>query len=231
MAVLVGSYAYFMTGWKRKHQRLQNKLSKLRCEVQEEERFRFAEDLHDDLGTLLTAIRYSISSTCGRSEADQQRLMENCSRLDEAIHQVRGMAGNLRPVFLERSGLEEALYQFVSTLTERFTGRLQLVYEVPTILPSDANLHLYRIVQELLFNAAKFTTRGPVRLLLREKAGQLHIYYKDKGPGFALTQVAGQGIKNLYSRTRLLGGELHLQTQPGGSTEYYITIPINHGSH
>jgi signal transduction histidine kinase len=205
----------------------------------EQERKRWARELHDDtlqglagLGVLLGSALRGGSSDVMRSgiEAAQAQIREEVAKL-------RGLIAELRPAALDEIGLRAA----VEGLIERTaaTQGLDISAEVGLAsdggaprLPPEVENTAYRIVQEALTNAAKHSGASRVEVWLQESADRLEIAVRDDGSGFEPSAPGGGfGLTGMRERVEMLGGALALESSPAGlGTLVRATLPLHRPS-
>jgi two-component system, NarL family, sensor kinase len=196
-------------------------------ELLEHERNRIANDLHDDLGPLVSIACTLIQNSTGASEDDQLFLRKAEQALQELNEKFRETARNLSTDVLHANGLQYSI--------ERFLNRCKLVskidFELKCKLEFQPNsrfgLQVYRIVQELVHNAMKHSDAGKVQLKLVIKNNQLYLFYEDDGIGLPTgTVTEGMGIKGMRSRVMMLNGFMDVQDRKQGGTRFYFSLPI-----
>ncbi|MBI4538268.1 MAG: sensor histidine kinase [Gemmatimonadetes bacterium] len=200
--------------------------------VAEEERRRIAKDLHDDTAQTLAALLVRVRLAQGVKDAElRDALLDEIRQaIADAMERVRFSARGLRPPALDALGLVAALEAHVRSITdatgidiEFHTGPLE-----GTLSP-DAELALYRIVQEALANVIRHSRATCVQVTLRVTSGQVIAKIQDNGRGFAvehtLAQTKGFGLFGMRERTEYLGGRLEICSQPGEGTCIEVSIP------
>ena len=210
-------------------------LSQRVLEVQEQERRRVAVELHDELGQLLTAIKINLQLSERLKEpqplAELQR--ETIGIVEDAIQQVRRLATTLRPSMLDDLGLAPAL----QWLCEQSAGRAGLRLRFHHVrnqprLASDIETACFRIVQEAMTNITRHAQASGVDVTLEYVDGQLRLRIRDDGCGFALDDTVRRaqggsslGVLGMQERATLIGGSLHIQTQPGQGSTVELVCP------
>ncbi|HHV15863.1 MAG TPA: HAMP domain-containing protein [Gelria sp.] len=205
--------------------------------AQEEERNRIAADIHDGVlqmivGTLyeIRAVRNILPDKPARALA-KMSLLENL--LSDTIVEMRGVISDLRPPLLEDMGLLVALKHQIK--------RICLIYQIPINfnitgepyrLEFSVEVMLFRIIQEMIQNAAKHS--GASSIDLNIDFGELFFttYLKDNGCGFDLSQLdfeknGGMGLAILKERTHTIGAQVKIHSQKGEGTEILLTLPID----
>ncbi|WP_019990597.1 ATP-binding protein [Rudanella lutea] len=206
-------------------------------EGQEEERRRFARELHDGIGQMLTGLKLhaeKLKSTTTLDDRQRARFAELCDLIYETIQTTRQVSYNLMPSTLSDFGLGATL-NLLAEQTTRSSGT-EVVYEGPresTHLSPAQEIGLYRIAQEALHNAVKYARALQIIIHLRHEANRVELTVRDNGQGFRPDQRPPDsgplpvlsGLENMRTRARLLHGELNLQTSPGSGTEITVSIP------
>jgi len=187
-------------------------------ETQESERKRLAEDLHDSVGQVLSAIKlnlHRLDKNC-INDATQPLLADTRKLADECIQEIRNIIQNVLPPVLTDYGLLVAL-EALSTKVEQAT-HIKVKFNkniADQRFPHEIELALYRIAQELFGNAIKHSDATVVYLSISMEAGYLIMEFKDNGIGFNLDDVKhGFGLKNLQSRVQLISGEINTYSKP-----------------
>jgi signal transduction histidine kinase len=200
--------------------------------TQEEERKRISRDLHDDVGTKLSALKLFLSSL--KNNIDKQRyqqvqqLAANSEQLiNETIRDVREMLLNLSPGVLEEFGFTVAIEGLVSKINQTGTIHFELsVFGLTGNLKREYELALYRITQELINNVLKHSGAQNVSLQIGYRDEKVVIMIEDDGHGFDVeAHKEGYGLKNLAARTKLLNGTINIDSKPGKGTSVSIEVP------
>jgi PAS domain S-box-containing protein len=207
--------------------------------VREEERARIARELHDDLGQLLTGLRFDLSWLATRlsgtplraDEVVLERVREMNGRVDEILQSVRRIATELQPSVLEDFGLPAALEWQVESFQARTGIRCDAVIgpNLPRLRTALAT-GVFRIVQEALTNAARHAQPRHVRIGLRTEGDVLVVEVGDDGRGITDAERAGfgsLGLLGMHERARRLGGELLVQGLPGRGTTVAARLPLD----
>jgi len=204
--------------------------------TQESERRRLADDLHDLIGQNLTALGIELSALKARLPPEARseaapRLDAMGALIDGTIEAIRGVMTELRPPALEEFGLMAALRWHASSFGKR-TGMKTAVSASPRDirLPKDAELALFRIVQEALTNAAKHSGGTSVEIDLRAEGGRVKLEVRDDGRGFPdpvgarLERRGGWGLPAMRERAEAHGGSVRIEF-PGRGTRVVVEIP------
>lgn len=199
-------------------------------ETQESERKRLAEDLHDSVGQVLSAIKLNLHrlNKNNGDEASQPLLAETRKLTDECIQEIRNIIHNVLPPVLTDYGLNEAIeglcLKFAKSTNINVDLRKKLDGERPK---QEIELAFYRIAQELFGNAIKHAQATIIHLTLTKENGWLVMEFKDNGKGFDLAQIKhGFGLKNMESRVQLIGGEVKVYTKPNSGTITIVRVAL-----
>ncbi|MBX7124743.1 MAG: sensor histidine kinase [Cyclobacteriaceae bacterium] len=195
---------------------------------QEEERKRFAADLHDGLGQMISAVRLSLSS----EQPDPVAVRHALQSLNDMNGEIRQIAFNLMPQVLVKSGLTDALTEFAKRLT--MTGKVKVdvqAFDVDPNLSAETKIALYRVCQEWVNNVIKYSGCTRINLQLVQHDYELVITIEDDGQGFdatVLQQGRGNGWRNIQSRLALVKGEFEIDSIPGrNGTTVVISAPAS----
>jgi signal transduction histidine kinase/ligand-binding sensor domain-containing protein len=202
--------------------------------AQEEERKRISRDLHDDIGTKLSALKLFISSLELKASASHQEeivsLAQNSEQfIQEVVRDLRSLLINLSPTVLEDFGYTNAVEGLVNKINE--TGLIHFdlnVFGFKQRLQKDYELALYRITQELINNILKHADAKNISLQTGLRDDKIVLIIEDDGKGFDMNlHRDGYGLKNLETRTKLLHGKMIIESIPGKGTTTLIEIPYN----
>lgn len=209
---------------------LELKSMKSLIEGQEKERNRIAKDLHDGLGANLSTIKLFIESQRDKYDAAIQTQFLNplAKNIDDACLETRSISHDLRPFSL-KYGFNSALGDLVKK-AQTALPQTEVIFDSygkePQISEEIA-LMVYRIVQELLNNAAKYAQATQITLQIFYEPDQLSVHVEDDGQGFDLQKVKeGNGLGNIRSRVDYLGGQVIWQAAPQQGTAVILSVPL-----
>lgn len=200
---------------------------------QENERKRFAQDLHDGMGQLLSSLRLVLDTVHRNTTTDERvTVMDKAEGLLHEMHQeIRSIAFNLMPQTLIQVGLIEALKEMAERLNHS-TGVVIRVgsFDIPDRLSEVQEISLYRIAQEWVNNIIKYAEASLVEIQFVGHEQEISVTIEDNGKGFdprKLEQGEGNGWKNIRSRSNLLKGQLEIDSQPGkNGTTFILKVPV-----
>jgi PAS domain S-box-containing protein len=201
--------------------------------TEENERERFAKNLHDDLGPLLSSIKLYINSLNVSNEKEKQEFIINQLNdvVKEAITTTKDVSNDLSPHILINYGLVSAIESFLNKVpanmktgfktdltTERYSNTIENSF--------------YRIIKELINNTLKHANASIIQIELNEIGQQLSMKYSDNGKGFDPEKISkgknsGMGLSNIISRAKSLDGNYNFQASKGKGFSFTINIPIN----
>ena len=217
------------------HQRRAVKFSeeKIRSEIStlEKDRARIVADLHDELGPLLSTVRMQLNSLETPIKQDHLLIDKASGHLDNVLERIREISRDLMPQALLRKGLQTALEEFINELNSGSKTFLALEVATKLELPKDYEIHIYRILQEIINNAVKHAHATNISVQIEQTPAQVHLLVTDNGCGFVPDAInpdsIGLGLKNIMSRVDIMKGDVYLDSSPGKGTRYSIEIPLN----
>lgn len=197
----------------------------------DKERTRMAQDLHDELGPALTVIKFEVDSAEAKTMEDNELLRKASLQLDEAVNKVREIARNMIPSSLVRKGLEAALQEIVRQTNDHTALHISFSYEVPQPVSQDLSINIYRMIQEVVQNAVKYSGAELLVIKIKSEGKKLTVFCEDNGRGFdyeaKLAEGEGLGLRNFRSRVDLVGGKLQVASVKGKGTQYIFELPLN----
>lgn len=197
----------------------------------ENERKRIAREIHDGLGSLLTAMKMDLSllrmETKEPTREFRQRLYSMQRILEDAVQTTRQIASELRPAVLNLG-----LLAAVEWLAENFRQRsgiacsIEACGEIP--LADVRATALFRIIQESLTNIARHAHASEVTINITQEDDKLRLAIADNGCGFDPAAIGNQsfGLLGISERLEALAGNLVIDSSPGRNTTLHITMPI-----
>lgn len=213
----------------RKH--IESRILDAIIKTEEHERERFAKNLHDDLGPLLSSIKMYINSFTATRDANKQEYIINQLNeiVKEAITTTKEVSNDLSPHILINYGLVAATDSFL----KKVPSTIKAIFE-HELISERLSIHIenstYRIIKELINNSLKHSKADKIFIKLKEQNNYLSLEYSDNGIGFELSDMnksEGMGFSNIISRAKALNSIYEFQSKPGKGFLFKIKIPIH----
>lgn len=197
---------------------------------QEQEKKRFAKDLHDGFGQLITALRMNISGLGDEKRIENKvALFEQAENILSEMHkEIRQIAFDLMPETLVQHGLLPALKEFTQRLSVNGKVHVEVQsYDFEGRLVEIQEISLYRIVQEWCNNVIKYSGADKIEIQIVNDTDELRLTVEDNGNGFDISTLAqgmGHGWKNIQSRVKLIKGEIDIDSSPGTKGTILVVV-------
>jgi PAS domain S-box-containing protein len=213
-------------------------MSRKLIEAHEQERTRIGRDLHDDVVQRLALLSLELE---GVQEDIPDAASELRTRIGALGNQTTQIADDVQLIShelhskLEYLGIVEAAKNFCKEFGERQKVEIDFQsHDVPTALPTDLSLSLFRVLQEALRNATKHSGVKRFEVRLWGSTGEIQLTISDLGAGFdaeTALKSTGLGLTSMQERLRLVGGELSINSQPKkGGTTIHARVPFDSSS-
>jgi two-component system, NarL family, sensor kinase len=213
----------------RKNLKLQRQLALSEISSLEQERSRIAADLHDDLGPLLSAIKFRINSVSTDNKEDKEEINTSSKILDDAIVRLREISNNLLPTSLIRKGLIGAVEELVALHNQNGQLRIKFEYSSDINITQEKKIHLFRMTQEAIYNCLKHAEATRLLISLKQENGLLRLMITDNGHGMVnnvASSGGGRGLISLSNRASIMGGALVIHSEPNKGTILDFEIPV-----
>ena len=203
--------------------------------VREEERTRIAREVHDELGSLLVALKMDVNwldkRLCDMEPSGdaaglplQERMRSKCRhmsvQIESAVENVGRIITDLRPSILDHQGLWAALdwqaHEFVKSAEISLDWRMDVA--PGSVVPAPADIEVFRIFQEMLSNVGRHAQASHITVSIHADDQQLSIRVQDDGRGAeprAFEAANAYGIMGMRERALRLNGSIHIQSKPG----------------
>jgi len=212
----------------------QRALSARLLSLQDEERRRFARELHDSVGQQLAALKMALSILQPKLRGDTT--LQDCMRLlDDSIAETRTISHLLHPPLLDEAGLNSASRWFVEGFGKRSGIDVNLdIHDGTSRLPAPVELVLFRVLQESLTNVHRHSGASRADVSLRLLGNRVTLRVKDYGRGMPQNVLqsireerasVGVGLAGMTERIREMGGRLEIYSSPAG-TEILARVPV-----
>lgn len=200
--------------------------------TEENEKRRFAKDLHDGLGPLLSTVKMSLSSLIARiSDPSDKAILNNTNHLvNEAISTIKDVSNNLSPHILSNFGLASAIGAFTTKINQTRTVEIDFKSNMENLrLENDKEVVMYRAVCELINNSIQHSGASKIDIELNKHEKFVTLQFYDNGRGFDTSTLSkedtkGMGLSNIETRVRTVEGVFILESTPGKGTSALIKM-------
>lgn len=222
MLVMSSFFIYVVIRSQRKIRHKQIEMFNAVIDAQEREQVRIARDLHDQIGPVLSIIKSQLDviDESRLNDVDREIKKDVQEHLTAAMNDVRSISHNLIPKTFSEYGFVKSLEYYIIRLKDFNDIQVKLDCQYwPSNLGHSFEITLFRVLQELFQNTCKHAKASEISLQISISNDVLTIKYSDNGIGIHHSNSGnvGIGIKNIKSRTQLLGGEINLEhLQDGG---------------
>lgn len=214
---------YEITERKRVEEELQRMMTRI-IDVQEEERKVLSRNLHDGIGQNLYSHLITISRI--QAEIDHPLLQQMHDETSNLIKDVREISWELRPSVLDDLGLLPAIRSYLVRYAEFYEIDVEFECGLLTRLDSNAELTIYRIIQEALTNIRKYAYVDKAKVIMREEADHIRVLIEDNGQGFDhKSNTSGVGIFSMEERAKSAGGLVEIYSAPMKGTKIVLELP------
>lgn len=243
MLLLAGGIFFFFVTYQKRLLQKQLELNKVKHNQQEQilrntikaiekERKRIAQDLHDEVGAMLSVVKLNVGRIERKSEEEKAKTLarETKNYLDDVITQVRRISRALLPPSLEKLGLFYALKELANWVNKSDQLQIECWKSGEQFrFESQQELAIFRVVQELMNNAIKHANATLIKVNTRFSNNTLAISFSDNGKGFKIKEITstGLGLKNLASRSKMAGASFKMKSVEGKGTTAIIYLEIN----
>uniref|UniRef100_UPI0032174A02 sensor histidine kinase n=1 Tax=uncultured Draconibacterium sp. TaxID=1573823 RepID=UPI0032174A02 len=243
MLLLAGGIFFFFITYQKRLLQKQLEINRVRQEqqrvvlqntiqAQEKERKRIAQDLHDEVGAMLSVVKLNVGRIEKKSDEGKAKTLatETKTYLDDVITQVRRISRALLPPSLEKLGLFFALEELAGWVNKAEQLQIKCWKSGDQFrFDSRKELALFRVVQELLNNSIKHSNADLININVRFFYKSVAIAIRDNGQGFNFDEKmnTGLGLKNLVSRTEMAGARFKMSSVPGKGSKAIIFLNIN----
>ena len=208
---------------------------------QEEERKRIAKELHDGIGQLLTTLKMTfenINSESFELDKEKRRFREGKELIQDTINEIRNISFNLMPSVLSDFGIASAL-KLLCNQTAHNTIKMITFKDsrwIPIRLEKNVEIGLYRIAQEALNNAIKYSEADEITIELGRNEDMIELSIIDDGKGFHVNATVEQpakdtkrnGLSNMEERAEMIGGTVSILSNDGIGTTVKAIIPLQY---
>jgi PAS domain S-box-containing protein len=210
-------------------------VSRRLIEAHEEERAWIARELHDDFNQRIALLKVKVDrmkeNYSGANVNVRQGLEEVSGIISDLGSDIQTLSHRLHSSKLEYLGIEAAAASFCKELSQQHNVRITFrSRHLPTKLPREISLCLFRVLQEGLQNAVKHSGAPRMEVQLEHKSAEIRLTVQDTGTGFdpeAAVRKHGLGLTSMRERLKLVGGQLSVESNPRQGTTIQATIPLH----
>jgi signal transduction histidine kinase len=200
--------------------------------TEENERKRFAKDLHDGLGPLMSTVKMSLSALGERiKDPTDTVILNNTNHLvNEAINTLKDISNNLSPHVLSNFGLSSALSAFIAKINQTKAIEIDFKSNMEDLrLESEKEVVVYRAACELINNSIRHSGASRIEIDLNKHEKFITLQFYDNGRGFDTSSLGsedtkGMGLSNIETRVKSVDGVFILESTPGKGTSALIKI-------
>jgi PAS domain S-box-containing protein len=203
--------------------------------IREEERTMIAQEIHDELGQVLTALKIQVSLLATKLNKDQEPLKQKINSLsemiDSSVESVQKISAKLRPGILDELGLIAAIEWQTEEFEKMTNIKCSLVLPKEELtLEKDKSTAIFRIFQESLTNIARHSEATRVQLSLLNYQSNIYLEIQDNGKGITQEQIRdfkSLGIHGMEERALVFGGQVSIEGIAGKGTKVKVEIPMD----
>jgi signal transduction histidine kinase len=241
LLVLLFSFLFFVFIWYRRKRNkhiqerellvmtYKNELLKTQLETQEQSYYQISQELHDNIGQLLSSTKVLLQVAILQSSGIHPSVITAEQTIDKAIKELRLLSKSFNKEWLEQFNLIENLQTEAKRVNIKGSLEAEFSSDCKSLLLETENqIMLFRIVQEALQNCIKHANANLIKIRVHQFDKHLQLTIQDNGKGFEIDEVINNslGLKNMIHRTTLLGGRINWQTSEELGTIVTIDIPL-----
>jgi PAS domain S-box-containing protein len=199
-------------------------------EAQERERSRIARELHDDICQRLALLSMELDqANSNTNEPPAMSLGDIQKHCVEIANDVQSLSHQLHSSTLDYLGIVSAVRGFCEELSRQH--KINIAFReknVPKHLPKDISLCLFRVAQEALHNAVKYSGTNQFTVEIYGTFDEIHLAVTDRGVGFQVESAKGHGLGliSMYERVHLVHGTFSIDSKPGEGTKVVAVVPL-----
>jgi PAS domain S-box-containing protein len=213
-------------------------VSRRLIEAQEQERTRIARELHDDIGQRLALLAIQLQelhlNSPDLSPDVRSHTGELCRRTNEIATDIQSLSHELHSSKLQYLGIAAAIRGFCREFSEQQNVEIDFQnHDLPSHLPPDTSLCIFRVLQEALHNSAKHSGVRHFEVRLWTALSEIHLTVSDSGSGFdsqVAKEVKGLGLISMEERVKALGGTFSIESHPKRGTTIRARVPLRSDS-
>lgn len=235
--ILLFLYRRRHSRWQRERQQLklsyEQELLKARLEIQEQTFRNISQEIHDNIGQVLSLVKLNIyTMDIAQPALLEQKIEDSKNLVSKAIHDLRRLSRGLSMDYIADLGLPKAIEHELEMIKK--SGDYETVFQTEGssfALDRQKELIIYRILQEILNNIIKHSAARKIIIYLRYRPEEFKLTVTDNGIGFDLTPLndntsSGLGIRNMHNRAQLIGAGFLISSTLEQGTSVMITVPV-----
>ena len=223
----------FVSAFMTEARHTQESLRQMVCNLinaQEQERARIGRELHDDINQRLALLAIELGQLQEHPSDVASRVQQIRQKTDEVSRDVQSLSHDLHPSKLEYLGVVAGMRSWCNEFAERQGMEIDFETDVSSRIPAEVGVCLFRVLQEALHNAAKYSEVKHIEVRLAERSHAVHLMVSDSGRGFDLEPAMlgkGLGLTSMRERVRLVDGTISIESKPMGGTTVRVCIPFD----
>ena len=204
-------------------------VSRKLLEAQEQERNRIGRELHDDVSQQLAMLAVDLEQLRDNPSEVQSRVQELLKQTTELSDGVQALSHELHSSKLEYLGVVGGIKSWVTEFGQRQRMEVDFKHEISSAVPFEVGLCLFRVLQEAVHNATKYSGVKRIEVQLVEHANEVHLIINDSGRGFdieAARRGRGLGLTSMQERVKLVNGAITIESKPSAGTSIRVRVPL-----
>jgi len=212
----------------------EGKIVRAVIEAEEKEKKRFAKDLHDGLGPLLSSIKLYLSVLAKTKEESkkEEAARKTLEIIDEAIASIKEISNNMSPHVLSNFGLAAAIKSFCNRING--TKAVEIIFNSNMLekrIDHNVEVILFRVAEEMVHNTIKHAKASSIQINLNLEANTITLIYLDDGVGFDMGSILeekrnGMGLSNIFNRVESIRGKYVINTGKGKGMKAKIEVDL-----
>jgi signal transduction histidine kinase len=229
IAIVIVFFVVSVIRYHKRYIQMQKEKTQVQIMIQEQERKRIANDLHDSLGPMLSTVKLYMHSIMVNDDADKQSLDKASNYIDETISNLREISYNLLPNSLNRNDLVMVLKEYISRINSHSVLKIHFDAAKNIAIPKKTELHLFRIIQEIVQNTIKHAGATNLKLIIARNPEGLLLISEDNGKGFDPTLIkeksGGLGLRSMENRCEMIDATFKIVTAKNAGCKIIIKVP------
>lgn len=224
--------------WHKAEEKLKDqkkKMTSLIIKAQEDERKRVSQELHDGIGQMLYSILISLRTL--KRMVSEEKVITSIKEIEtltsNTMNEVKNIAHMLRPSALDDLGFIPAIRSHIEKFSKTFQIEVDLHIDgLQRRVAPEIETALFRICQEALNNAAKYSNATSIDVIILIIEDQIELSVVDNGNGFDMDEIStdhqqGLGLFGMKERAEMVNGKTTIVSNKGLGTQIHVAIPIN----